>query len=68
MDMSEENAWTSSSLLQEWPGRQKAGFEGWSQETGGGWGFSMASLDRLEDLIRSRYSSISNVGQRPGEG
>ncbi|UJB46000.1 hypothetical protein [Streptomyces sp. A1-5] len=61
MDLSEENAWTSGSLWQEWLARQKAGFEGWSQETGGGWDFSMASLDRLEDLIRSRYSSIREI-------
>ncbi|BDM74577.1 hypothetical protein HEK616_80640 (plasmid) [Streptomyces nigrescens] len=59
--MTEENAWTSNPLLQKWLARQQAGFEEWAQETGGGWDFSVDSLDRLEDLIRSRYSSIREI-------
>jgi hypothetical protein len=61
MTGSEKNEWTGNPRLRHWLAVHRAVFCTWGEETGGGWNFRMESLDRLEQAIRSRYSSYEEV-------
>ncbi|WP_328535270.1 hypothetical protein [Streptomyces sp. NBC_00344] len=57
MDAIDTPEWADNPRLSAWLGTQRDDFPAWSQEHGGGWDFTPASLDRLEELVRARFSA-----------
>lgn len=66
MSASEENEWTTNPRLKEWTAARQTSFEQWASETGGGWDFTIESVDRLEALIRDRFTSSGDVEAAQG--
>ncbi|AJT69913.2 hypothetical protein T261_8320 [Streptomyces lydicus] len=54
--------------LLAWLTERQAGFERWAHETGGDtlFGFSNASLDALENLIKAEYSEMEEITAQRG--
>lgn len=61
MSSSEHEEWTGNPLLTQWLAERQGAFEQWAAEAGGGWDFTMESVDRLERLIRSLFTSAEEV-------
>ncbi|WP_406003853.1 hypothetical protein [Streptomyces sp. NBC_00829] len=57
MDDIDTPAWADNPRLNAWLAAQQADFPAWDAAHGGGWDFGPSSLDRLERLIRSRFST-----------
>ncbi|WP_328318067.1 hypothetical protein [Streptomyces sp. NBC_00388] len=57
MDAIDTPEWADNPRLGAWLTAQREAFPAWSAEHGGGWDFTAASLDRLEELVRSRFST-----------
>ncbi|BCK69840.1 hypothetical protein Srufu_037930 [Streptomyces libani subsp. rufus] len=57
---------SDNSVLNAWLTIQHAEFPGWAEQTPGTWDFSLGSLARLEDLIRSRYATVEQAHQDEG--
>ncbi|MDI3406960.1 hypothetical protein [Streptomyces cavernicola] len=48
--------WRDNPRLNQWLSTQEAAFPAWRQATSGTWDFTPESLDRLEDILLSRYA------------
>jgi hypothetical protein len=48
--------WADNPRLNGWLAAQQAAFPAWSGATGQDWDFSVGSLDRLETLLRERFT------------
>ena len=59
--MSGDQDWTDNPRLNAWLSRQREAFPEWAARTGPGWDFSAESLDRLEQQLRTRFSSTTEV-------
>ncbi|GFE15562.1 hypothetical protein Sgleb_36090 [Streptomyces glebosus] len=57
---------SNNSVLNAWLTIQHAEFPAWAEQAPGTWDFSLDSLVRLEDLIRSRYASVEQAHQDEG--
>ncbi|MFI1168813.1 hypothetical protein ACH4UM_35965 [Streptomyces sp. NPDC020801] len=57
MDTIDSPEWSDNPRLNGWLARQREAFAAWQRESPGEWDFSPASLDRLEELVRGRFSS-----------
>ncbi|MER7752668.1 hypothetical protein [Kitasatospora sp. NPDC097643] len=53
--------WADNPRLTAWLAAQRRAFPVWAEENGGGWDFAPASLDRLEALVRDRFTSWEAV-------
>ncbi|MEU1277412.1 hypothetical protein [Streptomyces sp. NPDC005805] len=51
-------------VLNEWLAARRAAFPAWAQRHGGDWDFGLASLDRLEALLRASFSSYEEARSR----
>jgi hypothetical protein len=58
---SEDQDWADNPRLNAWLAEQEAAFPAWAGETGQQWDFTPESLDRLEDLLRDRFSTWDEV-------
>ncbi|MGX1316471.1 hypothetical protein RKD24_006590 [Streptomyces calvus] len=56
-----EKEWADNPRLNAWTAAQAAVFETCSPFDRGGWDFSIESLDRLEDLLRRRFTSYEDI-------
>ncbi|MEV8569373.1 hypothetical protein AB0436_27955 [Streptomyces sp. NPDC051322] len=61
MDPIDTPEWADNPRLRAWLTTQRAAFPSWAEEHGGGWDFTPGSLDRLEERIRSSFSSWDDV-------
>ncbi|MEV5880330.1 hypothetical protein AB0L75_40310 [Streptomyces sp. NPDC052101] len=61
MSTGDENEWTGNPLLKQWLSERQDAFELWAAQAGGSWDFTMESVDRLEALIRSLFSSSGEI-------
>ncbi|NDZ80652.1 hypothetical protein G3I19_19385 [Streptomyces sp. SID10853] len=57
MDAIDTPEWADNPRLRTWLTAGRDAFPAWSAEHGGGWDFTPASLDRLEELVRSRFTT-----------
>ncbi|MFE1954854.1 hypothetical protein ACFW9D_30795 [Streptomyces sp. NPDC059524] len=53
--------WRDNPRLAQWLAAQEEAFSAWRQATAGTWDFSPASLDRLEEVLMSRYASAEEA-------
>ncbi|MER7519433.1 hypothetical protein [Streptomyces sp. NPDC126499] len=53
--------WFDNPRLHDWLARQRAAFPAWARDTGQDWDFAPASVDRLERLLRSWYSTYEDI-------
>ncbi|NBE56743.1 hypothetical protein [Streptomyces boluensis] len=53
--------WRDNPRLNQWLTAQENAFPAWRQATGGTWDFTPASLDRLEDVLLSRYAGYEEA-------
>ncbi|MFD8717573.1 hypothetical protein ACFV2H_05950 [Streptomyces sp. NPDC059629] len=49
--------WADNPRLNTWLAAQREAFPLWAEEHGGGWDFTIDSLDRLEALLRDRFAT-----------
>ncbi|MFH9354258.1 hypothetical protein [Kitasatospora sp. NPDC017646] len=61
MDPIDTPEWADNPRLAGWLAAQRAAFPVWARESGGGWDFEPASLDRLQALILSRFDTWEEV-------
>ncbi len=54
-------------VLMGWLERQRGAFAAWTSRYAGAWNFSLGSLDRLEDLIRTSYADYEEA-RADGDG
>ncbi|MER6303167.1 hypothetical protein ABT247_26905 [Kitasatospora sp. NPDC001539] len=66
MDPIDTPEWADNPRLSGWLAEQRRAFPAWAAEHGGDWDFAPASLDRLEDLIRSRFDTWEEVRDARG--
>ncbi|QEV53688.1 hypothetical protein CP981_20325 [Streptomyces platensis] len=52
---------SDNSVLNAWLTIQHSEFPAWAEQTPGTWDFSLDSLARVEDLIRSRYATVEQA-------
>ncbi|MFE2373596.1 hypothetical protein [Streptomyces sp. NPDC059398] len=57
MDAIDTPEWADNPRLRAWLAAQEGAFPAWSAGHGGGWDFTPGSLDRLEALVRARFTT-----------
>ncbi|OKH99298.1 hypothetical protein A6A06_27550 [Streptomyces sp. CB02923] len=57
MDDIDTPEWADNPRLKRWLDSRRSAFPQWALEQGGRWDFSVASLGRLEELVKRRYPS-----------
>jgi hypothetical protein len=57
MSRAKEQDWGDNPRLNAWRAAQEAAFEACAHENRGAWDFTPDSVDRLEDVIRGRFST-----------
>jgi hypothetical protein len=63
MSRTKEQEWGDNPRLNAWRAAQQAAFETWAEEAGGAWDFTPDSVDRLEEAIRSRFSTWDEASE-----
>ncbi|MGW4223519.1 hypothetical protein ACWEG1_08630 [Streptomyces bauhiniae] len=63
----DDPAWLQNPRLTAWLEAARTSFDSLAAETGGDWDHSPASLDRLEQLLRSRYGTWEDIYQHPDD-